>query len=39
MPKIIVSKASIVVKGTAPEDFFPQMKKLRKKLIENKTNG
>ena len=29
----------IVVKGTAPEDFFPQMKKFKKKLNPKMTPG
>jgi len=39
MPKIIEMRAIIVENGTAPEDFFPQMKKFITKLTENRTNG
>jgi len=33
------SRAIIVEKGTAPEDFLPQIKKFIRKLVENRMNG
>ena len=39
MPNHMQSRASMVVKGTAPEECSPQMKKLRKKPIPNAMLG